>query len=209
MKSMSTVSVDEETKKLVIERRKAGVNMRNISKELHLSFTTISKIWNEREGQKEPKPEKFITTRAFQLFENNMNLVQVTIELELNPAEAEDIQQSYLRIKGLDKIVEYSETVKKYLSSFIDFVTACEEHTSESQKLVEIFNLQKVIKGLEEERLCKIMNIECLRRNTNKVKQEEESTELRIENLKQEEYKRWHALFGNGQYYSNNQNNEQ
>jgi DNA invertase Pin-like site-specific DNA recombinase len=53
--SMSTVSVDEETKKLVIQRHKEGVNMRQIAKEFHLSFSTIGKIWNERKDQKETK----------------------------------------------------------------------------------------------------------------------------------------------------------
>ena len=43
--------------------------MRNISKELHVSFSTIGKVWREREGQTETRPEKSITSRAFQLFE--------------------------------------------------------------------------------------------------------------------------------------------
>jgi DNA invertase Pin-like site-specific DNA recombinase len=50
---MSTTSVDEDKKNLIIQRRKEGVNMREIAKEFHLSFSTIGKIWNEREGQKE------------------------------------------------------------------------------------------------------------------------------------------------------------
>ncbi len=205
MNFMSTVSVDEETKKLVIQRRKEGVNMREIAKEFHLSFTTISKIWNEREGQTESKPEKSITSRAFFLFEQNMSLVQVTMELDLNPTEAENIHQSYLRLKGLDEIVSYCQSVKKYLSSFLDFVAACEEYTPESQKLVEIFNLQKAIKGLEDERLGKTMHIQSLERRINKLKQEEETTKQNLEKLKQEEYNRWYALFGNEQYYSTNQ----
>lgn len=64
-----------------------------------------------------------------------MNLVQVTMELDLNPSEVEKIHQ-YLRLKGLDEIVRYSRIVKKHLSSFVDFVGACEQHTPESQKLV-------------------------------------------------------------------------
>ena len=69
IKSMTTESIDEEKKKLIIQRRKEGVNMRNISKELHVSFSTIGKVWREREGQTETRPEKSITSRAFQLFE--------------------------------------------------------------------------------------------------------------------------------------------
>lgn len=202
---MSTVSVDEETKKRVIEKRKAGVNMRIIAKEEHLSFTTISKIWNEKEGQAKPKQEMSITSRAFFLFEQNTSLVQVTLELDLDPTEAEKIHHSYLRLKGLDKIFGYSLKVKKHISSFLDFVTACEEYTPESQKLVEVFNLQKVIKGLEDERLCKSMAIDSLHRNLSKLKQDEEATKKNIQKLKQEEYSRWYGLYGNANNYYTNQ----
>ena len=41
---MSTESIDEEKKKLVIQRRKEGVNIREIAKEVHLSFTELGKI---------------------------------------------------------------------------------------------------------------------------------------------------------------------
>jgi hypothetical protein len=203
--SMSTVSVDEDKKNLIIQRRKEGVNMREIAKEFHLSFSTIGKIWNEREGQKEQKHEKSITSRAFFLFEQNKSLVQVTMELDLNPTDAENIHQSYLRLKGLDKVVSYCKSMEKHISSFLDFVYACEEHTPESQKLVEVFNLQKVIKGLEDERLGKTMHIQSLERRINKLKQEEGATKQNLEKLKQEEYDRWYALFGSEQYYSTNQ----
>ncbi len=130
---MSTESVDEEKKKLVIQRRKEGVTIRKIAKETHLSFSTIGKIWRERDGQIE---QVSVTTRAYQLFEKGMNLVQVTIALDLNPVEAEKIHESYLRLKGLDKAVYYCKTEEKHLASFSDFVYACEVHTPESQKIL-------------------------------------------------------------------------
>jgi hypothetical protein len=43
----------------------------------------------------------------------------------------------------LDKIVTYCQTVEKYLASFSDFVYACEVHTPESQKILDITNLVK------------------------------------------------------------------
>ena len=130
-----------------------------------------------------------------------MDLVQVTIELDLNPTEAEQIHQSYLRLKGLAEIVKYSETVKKHLSSFINFVTACEEHTPESQKLVEIFNLLKVIDGLKIERLDKECWFRTYERILIKRKQEVKEIEQRIEKLKQEESSRWYGLYGTGNNY--------
>lgn len=191
---MSKVLVDEETKKRVIEKRKAGVSMRIISKEDHLSFTTISKIWNEKEGQKDPIAEKSVTSRAFFLFEQNRSLVDVTLELDLIQQKQKKFM-SYLRLKGLDKIARYIQSVENHISSFLDFVIACEEYTPESQKLVEVFNLQKVIKGLEYERLGKVMAIESLQRKINKLKQDEETTKKNIQDLKQEEYNRWHIYY--------------
>lgn len=204
---MSTVSVDEETKNRVIEKRKAGVNMRIISKEEHLSFTTIGKIWNEGKGQKEPAPEKSITSKAFELFEQNMSLVKVTIDLDLNPTEAEKIHESYLRLKGLDKVVYYCQTVEKHLISFSDFVYACEVHTPKSQKILDIMNLIELNKGLKDEKWRLLMLHSTEQRKINDLKQEQESIKQRIVKLKQEEYNKWCELYGNA--YSNNQYNEQ
>ena len=54
---MSTVSVDEDKKNLIIQRRKEGVNIRELAKEFHLSFTTIGKIVREDVCQKELEPK--------------------------------------------------------------------------------------------------------------------------------------------------------
>jgi hypothetical protein len=195
---MSRVSVDEETKKRVIEKRKAGVSMRIISKEDHLSFTTISKIWKEREGQTEPLPEKLITTKAFHLFdEKGMNLVQVTMELDLNPVEAEKIHKSYLRLKGMDKIFSYFEKTDEHLASFLDFVHACEQNTPEGQKITEIISLQKVIESQMRFKWNIITSYHDYIKKVDILKQEKEATEQRIEKLKQEEYNRWYGLYGN------------
>jgi hypothetical protein len=202
---MSSSPVKDNKRDRVIDLYKEGKNMREIAKDVHLSFSTIGKIIRESQGQVEPKPEKSITSRAFFLFENKKSLVQVTMELDLNPTEAEKIHQSYLRLKGLDKIVSYCISVEKHLSSFLDFVASCEEHTPESQKLVEIFNLQKVIRGLKDERIKISIWCQNEEQRLNKLRQQQKATEQRIEDLKQEEYNRWYSLFGNEQYYSTNQ----
>jgi hypothetical protein len=195
---MSTVSVDKDTKKRVIEDRKAGVSIRVISKKYHLSFTTISKIWKEGLGQEEPKPEKLSTTKAFQLFEKGMNLVEVTIELDLNPKEAEEIHQGYLKLKGLDEIIREFGEMKKYIPTFIDFVYICEDNRPEHKNILDILNLQKVIHSQMNFKWKLLTSCSDLERKLAKLKQEEETVKQRIENLKQEENNRWYALFGNG-----------
>jgi hypothetical protein len=197
---MSTVSVDEETKKRVIQKRKAGISMRVLSKEEHLSFTTISKIWKEKEGQTEPNHEKLTTTKAFQLFERGMNLVQVTMELDLNPKEAEEIHQDYLKLKGLDEIIREFGAMKKYIPIFIEFVHICEENRPEHKNILDILNLQKVIYSQMNFKWKLLTSSNDLERKIAKLHQEEEATNQRIYKLKQEEYNRWYGLYGNGQY---------
>ena len=131
---MSSSPVKDNKRDRVIDLYKEGKNMREIAKDVHLSFSTIGKIMRESNGQVEPKPEKSITSRAFYLFEQNMSLVQVTLELDLNPTDAENIHQSYLRLKGLDKVVSYCQSVKKHLSSFLDFVASCEPVFGDSRR---------------------------------------------------------------------------
>ena len=94
--SMSIISTDNK-KDLVIQLHKEGKNIRDIAKAAHLSFTAIGKIIRESKGMIDPKPEKSITSRAFELFEKGMSLVEVAIELDLSPEEAENIHQGYLK----------------------------------------------------------------------------------------------------------------
>jgi hypothetical protein len=124
------------------------------------------------------------------------------------PIQGRKKHESYLRLKGLDKVVYYCKTVEKHLVSFGDFVYACEVHTPESQKILDIMNLIELNKGLKDEKWKLLILASTERKKINDYKQEQEAIKQRIENLKQE-YNKWCELFGNGNYYSNNQYNEQ
>jgi hypothetical protein len=115
IKSMSITSTDNK-KDLVIQLLKEGKNTREIAKVAHLSFATIGKISRESKGIIEPKPEKSITSRAFELLEKKISLVEVAIELDLSPEQAENINQGYLKLKGLNEIAKYCQSEK---TSFI------------------------------------------------------------------------------------------
>ncbi len=206
--SMSITSTDNK-KDLVIQLLKEGKNMREISKVAHLSFSTIGKILRESKGIIESKPEKSITSKAFQLFEKRMSLVEVAIELDLSPEQAEDIHQGYLRLKGLYEISRYCQRMKKHLSSFMEFVNTCEEQTPESQKLLDILNLGKVIEGQREQRTSIRIWCRTQELRIDELKEEEEAIKQRIEKLKQEEYNKWYELFGNGKYNSIGDDSEQ
>jgi hypothetical protein len=120
IKSMSTVSVDEETKKRVIQRRKAGVNMRNISKEFHLSFTTINKIWKEGLGQKEPKPQKSDHAKAYQLFSIGKTPTEVAIIVDLSYETVKTWYYEYLSLNNKFAFVNVLYQYPEFLPFFVD-----------------------------------------------------------------------------------------
>jgi hypothetical protein len=130
-----------------------------------------------------------------------MNLVEVTIELDLNPKEAEEIHQDYLKLKGLDKIIRAFGEMKKYIPSFIDFVFICEGYRPEHKYILDIFYLEKVIHTQMRFNWDLIGSCHAYERSIDKLKQEEEATKQRIEKLKQEESTRWYGLYGNGNNY--------
>jgi hypothetical protein len=129
-----------------------------------------------------------------------MNLVEVTIELNLNPKEAEEIHQDYLKLNGLDKIIKEFGEMKKYIPTFIDFVFICEENRPEHKNILDIFNLQEVIKNLMQFKWKLLTSCRDLETKLSKLYQEEAAANQRIEKLKQEENNKWYSLFGNGQY---------
>jgi hypothetical protein len=194
---MSSTPTKDNKRDRVINLYKEGKNMREIAKDVHMSFSAIGKIIRENNGQKEQKPEKSITSRAFQLLEQGNNLIQVTMGLDLNPTEAEKIHKSYLRLKGLDKIFSYCEKADEHLSSFLDFIFACEQNTPEGEKITEILHLQKVIKSQMRFKWNLITSCHEYEKRLDKAIQEEEATKQRIEVLKQEEYNRRYGLYGN------------
>jgi hypothetical protein len=51
-----------------------------------------------------------------------MDLVEVTIELDLNPKEAEEINQDYLKLKGLDEIIRVLCNEKVYSNLYRVFL---------------------------------------------------------------------------------------
>ena len=105
-------------KEIVIELYKKGENRRNIAKVAHLSFSSISKIINEYEGQKQPKPEKSNTAKAFKLFSEGVSLTDVTIILDIPPSEVEEIYSNYLILQGKNAIVKHIAELREYIPQF-------------------------------------------------------------------------------------------
>ena len=79
----------KEKEELVIELYKQGKTIREIAKEVHMSFSRISEIINEYEGYRKKVPVSK-ETKALKLFKKGKDLVYVTTRLNINQRMSED-----------------------------------------------------------------------------------------------------------------------
>jgi len=176
----------ESKKEIVIELYKDGANIRDIARKVHISFSDIGKILRESTGQKEPKPEKSNTAKAFQLFSRGISLTNVTIQLDLNPREVEDMYTSFLGLQGLETIVKFIEEIKEYKVDFLKYVDICKNNKAEKQKILQIFSINKVTHHIETRNSMLLSEFSAQHAKLDNLKRE-------IEKLKQEKANEWYS----------------
>ena len=95
-----------QKKALVIELYKQGKTRRQIAEIVHMSFKDIADIINDCTGEDKQvnKPEKSKDARAFELFLQGKQSVEVAIELELSADEVEKLHVQYWRLSNLDNL---------------------------------------------------------------------------------------------------------
>jgi hypothetical protein len=97
-----------QKKALVIELYKQGKTRRQIAEVVHMSFKDIADIINEYTGEDKQhnKPEKSKDARAFELFLQGKQSVEVAIELDMPADHVEELQVQYWRLSKLDDLEE-------------------------------------------------------------------------------------------------------
>ena len=87
-----------QKKTLVIELFKQGKTRRQIAEIAHMSFKDIADVINEYTGEdiRVNKPEKSKDARAFELFLQGKQSVEVAIELDMSADEVEGLHVQYL-----------------------------------------------------------------------------------------------------------------
>jgi hypothetical protein len=103
-----------QKKAIVIELYKQDKTRRQIAEVVHMSFKDIADIINEYTGEDKKqvnKPEKSKDSRAFELFLQGKQSVEVAIELDMSAYKVEELHVQYWRLSKLDKLEElYHET---------------------------------------------------------------------------------------------------
>ncbi len=112
-----------EKEELVIRRYEEGKNIREIAKEVHMSFGPIGNIIRIVTGDSSEdnnnEHTKSKETEALKLFQEGKIPVEVAIILNVSPDETEDFFIGYLRLVNLYRLVLLYKELKYQLPSFI------------------------------------------------------------------------------------------
>jgi hypothetical protein len=95
-----------QKKALVIELYNQGKTRRQIAETVHMSFKDMADIINEYTGEDKQvnKPEKSKDSRAFELFLQGKQSVEVAIELDMPADKVEELHVQYWRLSKLDNL---------------------------------------------------------------------------------------------------------
>jgi hypothetical protein len=114
-----------EKEQRIIEMYEAGHTIREIAREVHMSFGPIGNIIRKVTGDsgkdsnnEHPKSKE---TEALKLFQEGKPSVEVAIMLDISSDETEDLYLGYLRLKNLHQLVLIYKELKYQLPFFIKF----------------------------------------------------------------------------------------
>ncbi|MGH9981326.1 MAG: hypothetical protein ACRD6U_07215 [Nitrososphaeraceae archaeon] len=186
---MSEIPLNKyEKEKKVIEMHLAGKTIREIAKELHMSFTPISKIIKAYERKKELQAKReennqngqikkpSISSRAFKLFSDGKKPTEVIIKLDIPPEKVEKLWSQYLKSERMEECYDFFQDCQYDLPSLLSINTFLGRNNIYGKDIVKVLrtandvvNLNQTLSNLkiEIEKLKQTKNNYSLNQNTN------------------------------------------
>ena len=107
----------EEKRQLVCQLYTEGKTMREISKEVHMSFSDIGSITKKLNEELELKRKEIsIESQALALFKKGNDPVKVALSLDLSPSKTESIYKQYWKLTSLKKLLNLFKKVRDDVS---------------------------------------------------------------------------------------------
>ena len=164
---MSEIPLNKyEKEKRVIELHLAGKTIREISKELHMSFTSISKIIKayerkakRKENNKSTQPKKpSISTQAFILFKEGKKIEEAKVLLDIPFKLTVRYWKQYLKAIGMFEAFEFYEDHSYDIPKFLSIHIFMKRNNISGNDVVNVFReandvitLKEIISNLKAE----------------------------------------------------------
>jgi uncharacterized protein (DUF433 family) len=150
----------QEREQNVLDLYNQGKTIRDIAKEVRMSFRDIGAVLKKEEKEKERQKRQLdnnisstdsdsnlrdlsLSTQAYERFSQGKNPIQVAIELNLRESQATRYYKEYWKLKGLYKLYLVYEEIKDGITYFLKLYgssKAAKMSTDHVMKLLEIAN---------------------------------------------------------------------
>jgi DNA-binding Lrp family transcriptional regulator len=189
-RSVSTLFLNNyEKEKRVIELHLAGKTIREIAKEVHMSFTPISKIIKTYERKKELQAKReesnqssqikkpSLSSRAFKLFIDGKKPTEVVIELDIPPEKVEKLWSQFLKSERMEECYDFFQMCQYDIPTILSINNFIKKNNIQGKDIANVLrkangviNLNQTILNLkgEIERLKQMKNNYTLNQNTMK-----------------------------------------
>lgn len=130
-----------EKEQRIIELYADGRTIREIAREVHMSFSPISAVIRKASGESNcddnSKPSRPKETEVLKLFEKGKTPVEVAIT-GIDMSETENLYLGYLRLKNLYHLVSIYNELKNQLPSFVRFFKLLRSGGIREEEAVEL-----------------------------------------------------------------------
>jgi len=112
----------EEKERKVIDLSDKGMNIRQISKRVHMNFNDIGEITRKHSGDEYgiERSKKYTKhSQALELFQRGDTNLGIAIKLGLTDSETIDEHKQYMRLIGADKFCEFYDEMKGDLEPYL------------------------------------------------------------------------------------------
>jgi hypothetical protein len=141
----------EEKEQYVIQLYKEGRSVREIAKQMHMSFRDIGAITKRLKSEVEREKgyleenddiiSKSKTTQAIKLFSEGKNTVDVVIALDLRADEVQAIYREYWELNNMYELAEVYEEIRSYLPSFLRLHRILNDRGMGEQEILNVLEL--------------------------------------------------------------------
>jgi hypothetical protein len=142
------ISLNRHQKKaLVVQLYEQGKTRRQIAEVVHMGFKDIADVIKKHIGEESDtvdKPQKSKSARAFELFLQGKQSVEVAIELDISADEVETLHVQYWRLSKLDDLEELYHEAKYSLSLLLQlFKILKDQRITKDREIYDLIELAR------------------------------------------------------------------
>jgi transcriptional regulator len=137
----------QEKEKLVIELYNQGKTIRDIAKELRLSFRDIGTILRRASGEIEEKQDKeqssllSPSTQAYRLFSEGKTPIEAAIELDLSESEISKFYEEYLNLDQMHDLKMVHDEIGSNIVHFLQLYRLSKKERMNPQHIVSLLKI--------------------------------------------------------------------